>query len=151
MAYFTLRMARGGFLQTITGTNPSGQTVTTAMPHATYYGSVDAIAAAVRDWAQAHAKEAWGKSIVFVAETSTWAPVPILVDIIAESLDFFRNQKCVGRFIAFPNHMDNVEQPVFGRQADASQPCLLVRAGVFVAGQGVEKSLSRLLKPNAMR
>ena len=67
------RMQVGGFYQTVTGTNASGQSVTASMPHATYYGSVNATAAAVRDWAQAHAKEAWGKSIIFVAETSTWA------------------------------------------------------------------------------
>jgi hypothetical protein len=67
------RMQRGGFSQTITGTSSNGQSVTKPLPHATYYGSVEATAAGVRDWAQAHAKEAWGKSIVFVAATSTWA------------------------------------------------------------------------------
>lgn len=67
------RMERGGFFLTVTGTNPEGESITAPLPHATYYGSVEADVSAVRDWARDHAKEAWGKSIVFVAATSTWA------------------------------------------------------------------------------
>jgi hypothetical protein len=67
------RMKKGGFLQTITGTNPQGETKAYDLPHATYYGTSDATCAAVRDWPKSHATEAWGKSIVFVAQTSTWA------------------------------------------------------------------------------
>ncbi len=67
------RMTKGGFLQTIQGTNSQGQTVTCNLPHATYYGSSDATAAQVRDWAKQHATEVWGRSIVFVAQTSMWA------------------------------------------------------------------------------
>jgi hypothetical protein len=55
------RMERGGFLQTVTGTTSAGKTVTSALPHATYYGSVNATVGAVREWSQPHAKEAWGK------------------------------------------------------------------------------------------
>lgn len=67
------RMKAGGFLQTVSGTNNAGQSLTTDLPHATYYGTVNSTAAAVRDWAQAQAKDAWGKSVVFVAQTDTWA------------------------------------------------------------------------------
>jgi len=42
--------------------------------------------------------------------------------------------------ITFPNQMDDVEQPVLGGQADACQPCLFLRAGVFVTGQRIEKA-----------
>jgi len=52
--------------------------------------------------------------------------------------------------IAFPNHMDDVEQPVLGRQADARLPCLFLRAGVLIASQRIKKCLSSLLEPNAM-
>jgi hypothetical protein len=44
------RMKKGGFLQTITGTNPQGETKAYDLPHATYYGTSDATCAAVRDW-----------------------------------------------------------------------------------------------------
>jgi len=53
--------------------------------------------------------------------------------------------------ITFPNQMDDVEQPVLGGQADACLPCLFLRAGVFVTGQRIEKSLSCLLEANAVR
>lgn len=67
------RMKKGGFLQTINGVAAQGAQVTFALPHATYYGSLDATPVQVRDWASKHAAEAWGKSIVFVAATVTWA------------------------------------------------------------------------------
>lgn len=65
------RMRNGGFLQTIGGVNTQGTSTTFTLPHATYYGSSDATAVQVRDWAK-HATEVWGKSIVFVAVTSIW-------------------------------------------------------------------------------
>ncbi len=46
--------------------------------------------------------------------------------------------------------MDDVQQPVLGRQADARLPCLLLRAGVLIASQRIKKGLSGLLEPNAM-
>src|SRR5271168_5605711 len=52
--------------------------------------------------------------------------------------------------IAFPNHMDDIQQPVLGGQADACLPGLFLRAGVLVAGQRIEESLSCLLKANAV-
>ncbi len=67
------RMETGGFLRTISGVNPQGAKVTPNLPHGTYYGSSDATSQEVRDWAKNHAKEAWGKSLVFVAQTSTWS------------------------------------------------------------------------------
>jgi len=52
--------------------------------------------------------------------------------------------------ITFPNHMDGIEEPVVGRQADTCLPCLFLGAGVFVAGELVEKDLPGLLEPNAV-
>lgn len=67
------RMQKGGFRRTIEGVNTAGQAAGFDLPHGTYYGSSDADVARVRDWAKDHAKEAWGKSVVFVAQTDTWA------------------------------------------------------------------------------
>jgi hypothetical protein len=36
--------------------------------------------------------------------------------------------------ITFPNHMDDIEEPVVGREADAGLPCLFLRAGVLITG-----------------
>jgi hypothetical protein len=44
--------------------------------------------------------------------------------------------------ITFPNHMDDVQEPVVGRKTDTGLPCLLLGAGVLVAGELVEKDLS---------
>ena len=67
------RMQKGGFLRTIEGVDSARKESVSALPHGTYYGSSDADVSQVRDWAKDHAKEAWGKSIVFVAQTDTWA------------------------------------------------------------------------------
>ena len=67
------RMAAEGFLQTVTGVNSNGTSVTCNLPHATYFGSSGATATQVRDWSQAQAKAVWGSNTVFVAETSSWA------------------------------------------------------------------------------
>jgi hypothetical protein len=67
------RMERGGFSRTIDGFNTKGASTSFALPHATYFGASEANVGAVRDWARDHAREAWGKSIVFVAQTETWA------------------------------------------------------------------------------
>jgi hypothetical protein len=49
--------------------------------------------------------------------------------------------------ITFPNDMDDVEEPVVGRETDTSLPCLFLGAGVLVAGELVEKDLTGLLEP----
>ena len=67
------RMEKGGFYRTVKGVDDDGNTVTPNLPHGTYYGTSEATCLKVREWATAHAKEAWGKSIIFVAETSTWS------------------------------------------------------------------------------
>jgi hypothetical protein len=67
------RMKAGGFLQTVRGVDSKGNSVVVKLPHATYFGSTTADAKEVREWAVAHAKEVWGKSVIFVAETSDWA------------------------------------------------------------------------------
>lgn len=67
------RMQRGGFLRTVTGVDNQGRQTTSPLPHGTYYGSSDADSGRVRDWAKEHAQAAWGASIVFVAQTETWA------------------------------------------------------------------------------
>lgn len=67
------RMARGGFLRTVSGVNPAGKQTDFQLPHGTYYGASDVDATKVRDWARDHAKAAWGKNVVFVAQTGTWA------------------------------------------------------------------------------
>lgn len=67
------RMHRSGFRKTVTGKNPKGELATVSMPHATYYGFANTSTTVVLDWAQAHAREVWGKNVVFVAETSSWA------------------------------------------------------------------------------
>ena len=67
------RMEKGGFLQTISEIDAQGNMMTLTLPHATYFGSVGATAIAVRDWARDQAQQAWGRSVIFVADTSTWA------------------------------------------------------------------------------
>lgn len=67
------RMQAGGFLQAVTGIDAAGQAASSSLPHATYYGSMEGTAAAVRDWAQGQARAAWGSHVVFAAETSSWA------------------------------------------------------------------------------
>ena len=67
------RMETGGFLRQVTGVNVDGQQQACALPHGTYYGSSDADATVVGDWASAHAREVWGESTVFVALRETWA------------------------------------------------------------------------------
>jgi hypothetical protein len=52
--------------------------------------------------------------------------------------------------ITFPNDMDDVEEPVVGREADTCLPCLFLGAGVLVAGELVEKHLTGLLEPYAV-
>jgi len=52
--------------------------------------------------------------------------------------------------ITFPDHMDDVQQPVLGRQVDARLPCLWLRAGVLVVSRRIKKGLSSLFEPNAM-
>lgn len=67
------RMQQGGFFQTINGITSTGRPVTASLPHATYYGEANWTANEVRDWAQESTKETWSRSIIFVAETNTWA------------------------------------------------------------------------------
>ena len=67
------RMERGGFLRIVSGVNSEGKQRDFPLPHGTYYGESSAEVGKVRDWARDHAKAAWGKSIVFVAQTETWA------------------------------------------------------------------------------
>jgi hypothetical protein len=67
------RMERDGFLRTVSGVDLKGNQAKFELPHATYFGTSDANVAGVRDWARDHAKAAWGKSIVFEAQTETWA------------------------------------------------------------------------------
>jgi hypothetical protein len=67
------RMKVGGFLQAVRGVDSKGDNVVVKLPHATYFGSTTATAKEVREWAIAHAREAWGRSVIFVAETTDWA------------------------------------------------------------------------------
>jgi hypothetical protein len=67
------RMQKGGFLRSVDGTNADGDQASFMLPHGTYYGSSEANVSRVRDWANEHANAAWGKNIVFVAQTDTWA------------------------------------------------------------------------------
>lgn len=46
--------------------------------------------------------------------------------------------------------MDDIEEPVVSRQADTRLSCLFLGAGVFVAGQLVEKDILGLLEPYAV-
>ena len=46
--------------------------------------------------------------------------------------------------------MDDIKEPVVGREADTRLPCLFLGAGVLVAGELVEKDLSGLLEPYAV-
>jgi len=46
--------------------------------------------------------------------------------------------------------MDDIQEPVVGREADTCLPCLFLGAGVLVAGELIEKDLSGLLEPYAV-
>ena len=52
--------------------------------------------------------------------------------------------------ITLQNRMDDIQKPALGREADTCLPGLLLRAGVLIAGQLVQKDLSGLLEPNAV-
>jgi hypothetical protein len=73
------------------------------------------------------------------------------VIFIASPFRRFRNS-CgdEAEHITFPNHMDDVEDPVVGCETDTRLPCLFLGASVLVAGELVEKDLSGLLEPYAV-
>ena len=67
-------MAKGGFLQTISGVDSQGNKKTFNLPHAIYYGSSAAVPAAVRDWTVKVVQAGVQKNIlVFVVEARNWS------------------------------------------------------------------------------
>jgi hypothetical protein len=67
------RMQAGGFFRNVRGVTPEGKQADFPLPHGTYFGASEANIERVRDWARDHAKAAWGKNVVFVSQTETWA------------------------------------------------------------------------------